>query len=57
MTLSSEAEKMHHGKYPMPFASGIFGCCLLTEDTFAMNSNTKLSKKFREKIIDIQKNL
>jgi len=50
--LSSEAEKMHHGNYPMPCASGIFSCCLVTLDKLAMNSNTKPSKKFREKIID-----
>lgn len=49
---SSEAEKMHHGNYPMPCASGIFSCCLLTLDILAMNSNTKPSKKFREKLID-----
>lgn len=30
-----------------------FGCCLLTLDTLTTNSNTKLSKEFREKIINI----
>ena len=37
---------------PMPCASAIFSCCLVTLDILAMNSNTKPSKKFREKIID-----
>ena len=58
MSMSSEVKKMHHGKSPMPCASGIFGCFLLTLDTLAMNSNTKRSKKFRENIIiEINKSL
>ena len=51
MGMSIEGQKMHNGKSPMACASGIFGCCLLTLDTLAMNSNTKRIKKFREKII------
>ena len=57
MSRSSEVEKIHDGKSLMPCASGIFGCCLFTLDTIAMNSNTKRTKKFREKIVDINKSL
>ena len=32
MSVNSEVEKMHHGKSPVPCASGIFDCCLLPLD-------------------------